>query len=307
MDWHEKFKQWAKPPSDTEEAKASTAAELINKAVRETQILKDRNFKVYPTGSYRNNTNVRLGSDVDIALVCTDAFFYTLPAGRSPAEFGFGGDAVYGLIEFRRDVGRALRQQFGDAVQDGSKTFDIAGNSSRLPADATPFLVHREYTGRREADGSWEYHEGVELRPTDAPAQRIINWHDHHYARGVERNDRTRRRFKRVTRILKQLREDMKTRGTAEAKAAAAPVASFLIECMVYNAPDGCFNLQEGTYYDDVKAVISDVYEKTETDAACAKMPEVNGRKLLFGTHQGWTRQQAREFLLRAWQHVGFK
>lgn len=307
MDWHEKFKQWAKPPSDTEEAKASTAAELINKAVRDTQILKGRNFKVYPTGSYRNNTNVRLGSDVDIAIVLTDVFWYTLPAGRSPAEFGFGADATYGLFEFRRDVGRALWQQFGSAVTEGTKTFDIAGNTSRLPADATPFLVHREYTGRRMADGSWEYLQGVELRPTDAPNKRVINWHDHHYDRGVERNDKTRRRFKRITRILKQLREDMKSRGTAEAKNAAIPAASFLIECLVYNAPDNCFNKQEGTYYDDVRAVIMDGYKRTEDGTACARMLEVNERKLLFGDHQGWTRAQAREFFFQAWQHAGFK
>ena len=82
MDWHQKFKQWSKPPTDTEEAKASTPAELINKAVRDAKILENRNFRVYPTGSYRNNTNIKLGSDVDIALVLTDAFFYTLPAGR---------------------------------------------------------------------------------------------------------------------------------------------------------------------------------------------------------------------------------
>jgi hypothetical protein len=307
MDWHEKFKQWSKPPTDTEEAKASTAAEMINKAVRDAKILENRNFKVYPTGSYRNNTNIKLGSDVDIALVLTDAFFYQLPAGRSPAEFGLTGQADYGFTEFRNDVGRALKKQFGDDVKPGTKTFDIAATSSRLPADATPFLLHRTYTGKRKLDGTWEYHEGVELRPTDDPTKRIINWHDQHYASGVERNRITGRRFKRIARIIKQLREDMRTGGKAEAKAAAAPAASFLIECLVFNAPDSCFNLQEGTYYDDVKAVILDGYKKTEGDTSAATMLEVNERKLLFGAHQGWTREQARDFLARAWHHVGFK
>lgn len=307
MDWHEKFKQWSKPPSETEEAKASTAADMISKAVRDTRILTNHNFKVYPTGSYRNNTNIKLGSDVDIALVLTDAFFYTLPAGRSPAEFGLGGGVSYGMLEFRQDVGQALRQQFGGAVQEGPKTFRITGTSSRLPADATPFLAHRQYTGRRNPDGTWEFVEGVELHPSDAPNRRIVNWHDYHYARGVERNTATRRRFKRVTRILKQLREDMKERGASPARSAAGPAASFLIECLVYNAPDHCFNRQEGTYYDDVKAVIQDLYARTESDTSSAGLNEVNERKLLFGDHQGWTRAQARDFMLRAWQHVDFK
>ena len=176
-----------------------------------------------------------------------------------------------------------------------------------MPADATPFLLHRTYTGNRKPDGTWEYHEGVELRPIDNPARRIINWHEQHYTSGVERNRITGRRFKRIARIIKQLREEMKTVGKAEAKAAAAPAASFLIECLTFNAPDSCYNLQGGTYYDDVRAVIIDGYKKTESDASAATMLEVNQRKLLFGSHQGWTREQAREFLVRAWHHVGFK
>lgn len=307
MNWHETFGNWSKPPSDSEEEKASKAADSINRAVRDTQLLAGRTFKVYPTGSYRNNTNIKLGSDVDIALVLTDAFFYTLPAGRRPEEFGLGGTANYGLVDFRRDVERALQLQFGGAVASLPKTFRIAGTTTRLPADATPFLQHREYTGRRGPDGSWEYHEGVELRPLNDLQRRIINWHDAHYARGVARNDATGRRFKRVARILKKLREDMKLRGTAEAKAAAGPAASFLLECLVYNAPNNCFNIESGSYVEDVKAVIRDAWQKTANDGACAGMQEVSERKLLFGSHQGWTRQQAHEFLLQAWYHVGFK
>jgi hypothetical protein len=53
--------------------------------------------------------------------------------------------------------------------------------------------------------------------------------------------------------------------------------------------------------------VIADGYQKTASDERANAMLEVNGRKLLFGSHQGWTRAQAHEFLLRAWQYVGFK
>ncbi len=45
------------------------------------KVLDGRDFTVYPTGPYRNNTNVRGGSDVDIAAVFT---------GRPPAG-PFGG------------------------------------------------------------------------------------------------------------------------------------------------------------------------------------------------------------------------
>jgi len=307
MDWHEQFKQWAKPPTEEEEARASRAADLINRAVRETKILDGVNFAVYPTGSYRNNTNIKLGSDVDVALVLKDAIYSWLPEGLTTADVGLVGNVTYGMNEFRRDVGRALEVQFGRAVKFGTKTYRIAGDASRLPADATPFLVHRRYSGRRDAFGRWEYHEGVELRPSDDPGRRIINWHEDHYERGVARNTATRRRFKRVARILKQLREAMATRGNIAEQAAAAPAASFLLECLAYNAPDGSYNRNEGTYYDDVRAVISDGYHKTGSDQTAGTMLEVNGRKALFGAHQSWTHGQAHEFLLRAWQFVGFQ
>src|SRR5690606_7574505 len=120
---------------------------------------------------------------------------------------GFSGGVTYGLDAFRDEIGQALVQKFGGDVTASSKTFDIAGNGGRLPADVTPFLVHRHYTGKRRPDGSWEYYEGVETRPRDDPSRRIINWHDDHYTNGVARNTATKRRFKRTTRILKRLRE----------------------------------------------------------------------------------------------------
>lgn len=306
-DWHETFRSWAKPPSDTEESKASNAARMINDAVRESGVLNGRTFKVYPTGSYRNNTNIRLGSDVDVAIVLQDAIFYSIPAGTSPADFGLGLAAPYKLADFRRDIGTALRAKFGSDVTLGNKTFDIAGNSYRLPADATPFLLHRHYTGKRRADGTWEYFEGVETRPVNDPAKRIINWHDAHYANGVRKNDATNRRYKRLTRILKRLRDDMRAQGNASAIAAAKPIASFLVECLVYNAGDQCFNKSNGTYYDDVRAVISDTWSRTKDDTLAAGHLEVSERKALFGAHQAWERAHAHEFLLRAWHHAELK
>ena len=307
MDWVETFKSWAKPPSDTEETKASNAASMINDAIRATGVLSGRQFSVYPTGSYRNNTNVRMNSDVDIAVVCEGALWYDLPPGVTAVQVGLVGTASYGLTEFRSDLRRALEAKFNSATKPGKITFNIEGNSYRLPADVTPFLLHRKYTGRRKLDGSWEYLEGVETRPTDDANRRVVNWHKHHYDNGVAKNTETNRRFKRVTRILKKLRDHMAGNGIPEAKCAASVVPSFLIECLVYNAPTHCFNRQDGSYFEDVKAVVQHLWNATVDDARAAVLVEVNAQKALVGAHQRWTRAQAHEFLLRAWQHVGFK
>jgi len=68
-DWHSNFSTWAKPPSETEETKASNAARMINEAIRASAALSGKNVEVYATGSYRNNTNTRAESDIDVAKI----------------------------------------------------------------------------------------------------------------------------------------------------------------------------------------------------------------------------------------------
>lgn len=307
-DWHESFKSWAKPPTETEEAKGSLAATTISAAVRESPALANRKFEVYATGSYRNNTNVKLASDIDVAIVLTEAVYYQLPPTGSPtlAEIGLT-DVTYGLVEFRNDVAKALEAKFGvKGVTAGEKAFNVHETSTRLDADAAVFLEYRRYTGAKNPDGTWVYLPGAEMRPSGNPTLRVINWHRQHYAEGIARNDATKRRFKRITRILKRLRDDMRENGTTEVKAAALPIPSFLLECLVFNAPDTCFNLVEGSYFEDVKAIVVAQYDATKDDSSCASFVEVSRLKPLFANGQPWRRAAVHAFLLQAWKHVGF-
>lgn len=308
-DWHEIFKAWSKPPSDTEEAKGSNAAQMIGTALRSFDGLKSKNFSVMSSGSYRNNTNIKLGSDIDVAVILNDAAYYEYPASGPPTRETLGvKDADYGMADFRADVEKALVAKFGKAgVVVGEKTFNISENTSRLDADVTPFLQHRRYTGQKLADGSWQFFEGAEMRPRNDPNRRIINWHQRHYDEGVKRNDTTKRRFKRITRILKRLRNDMADTGTSDARTASAAASSFLIECLVYNATDKCFNIEEGSYYEDVKAVVRELWAATKGDDSCKDFLEVSRMKYLFRPTQPWTRSDAHAFLLQAWTHAEFK
>jgi len=307
-DWHELFKSWSKPPTETEEAKGRTAADMIKDALRSDPALQQRNFDVCPTGSYRNNTNVRLGSDIDVAVILRDAVYFEFPSdGSLTREKLRVSDVTYGLSNFREDVGAALLRKFGSGgVTPGDKTFNVHESSRRLDADVTPFLLHRRYTGRKNADGSWHYFKGAETRPRKDASQRIINWHQQHYDEGVKRNEVTNRRFKRVTRILKRLRNDMMENGRMDIAAAAKPIPSFLIECLVFNAPDTCFNLEEGTYHSDVRQTIKRLWNATKDDASCKEYREVSRLKWLFHPSQPWSRAEVHEFLLQSWRHVGF-
>jgi hypothetical protein len=308
-DWHETFKVWAKPPSETEEAKGSHAADMIRKAIRGSSALANRNIDVYATGSYRNNTNTRLGGDMDVAVVLRDVVFNEFPqGGPTSQDFGFK-TSTYTFDAFREEVGQALRQHFGAGnVNSGPKAFNIRENTQRMDADVAAFFEHRQwYAGEKNSQGGqWRYHTGVEMRPANEPSRRIINWHQQHYEQGVARNDATRRRFKRITRILKRLRDEMKEKGSVAARAAAGATPSFLLECLTFNATDACFNRVEGSYYEDVKAVMLELWRATDNDASCARFVEVSRMKPLFAPGQPWTRPVAHEFLTRAWQHVSF-
>ena len=308
-EWIELFNLWSKPPSETEEAIGVNAAKMISDAVREYEPRKKRSVGVHAGGSYRDNTNTRLGSDIDIATVGHESFYYELPPDGIPsAQILNFKEAEYGLVQFRKHVREALKAKFGsEGFQETNKTFGIHKSKRKLDADATVFCDHHLYTGKQKSNEDWIFGLGVETRPRDEPAKRVIDWHQQHYEESATRNDATKLRFRRITRILKCLRDDMKKTGNAAAKNAAEQVCSFLIECLVCNAPDDCFNLEEGSYYEDTKAVIRYLLTKTRTDEECKHFVEVSRLKSLFGSTQAWTREKTNDFLQQAWNHAGFQ
>lgn len=293
-EWEDKFVQWAKPPSQTEQEKCDNADSVITNAVADDEKLGKKNITVFPQGSYRNRTNVRQDSDVDICVLSTDSFFYDLPEGMSPTNFGFTTPAQYPYPEFKNDVEAALVAYLGRAaVTRGNKAFDVHETGYHVDADAVAAFEYRYYL----KDG--KYYKGTAFFPDKG--NRIVNWPEQHYERGVAKNDATAKRFKRVSRILKNLRNEMQGEGVAGAN----DVASFLIESLVYNVPNEGFNHE--TYTADVRYVLATGFNGTQKPEACEKWVEVNEMKYLFRQSQPWTREQAHSFLSAAWDYIGFK
>ena len=67
-EWEERFAFWQKPTSDTEEAKIESATREIKKALDKCGWLENNPYRIIAQGSYRNNTNVRNDSDVDLCV-----------------------------------------------------------------------------------------------------------------------------------------------------------------------------------------------------------------------------------------------
>lgn len=296
--WEATFTSWSRGPSDTETTKCDNAERMVRKAISASRALANRTIDVFTQGSYRNNTNVRLESDVDICVRLMDLIDLDMPPTLLKDQVGLVDATSYTQTVFKDEVGLALRSYFGaDGVTRGDKAFDVHENNYRIDADVVATVEHRRYLW--SPDRGWYYLSGTTLRPDSGG--KIINWPNQHYENGVGKNTRTGRNFKRLVRIIKRLRNQM----ADERIAAAEPIPSYLIECLVWNVPDEGFS--NSTYAADVRWVLAHLFNNLRADATCSEWGEVNELKYLFRPSQAWTRQQALAFASAAWSYVGFE
>ena len=292
--WENKFTSWANPPSQTELAKGDNAISVIRKAIDASPPFDNRNIKVIVQGSYRNRTNVRADSDVDICVLCRDSIFFALPEGMSASDFGIDTPADYSYTQYKNELENALVGYLGrDAVVRGSKAFDIHENTYRMAADVVACFEYRLYN----TDNS--YREGTSFVPDNG--YRIVNWPEQNYNNGITKNDNTGRRFKAIVRILKCLRNEMAE--STEYKSKTIP--SYLIECLLWNAQNKDFG--NTTYTEDVRQTIIDLYNNMKSTDTCKEWGEINDIKYLFRPGQPWTLQQANDFIVAVWSYVGYE
>ena len=299
--WEDLFGEWAKGPPQAEQQTSENAIRAIKQAVSNSPKLSKRRIKTFTQGSYRNRVNVRQDSDVDVGVLCFDVFLPEYPHGTTAATFG-NVDASYSYPQFKNELEEALVAHFGRAsVHRGNKAFDLGNNAYSIEADVAPFFEYREYW----QDGN--YHAGIALIPDQGwrienfPERLVEDWPavPLHYENGVRKNDRTTKRYKRVVRSVKKLRNLMDDRGMSEAE----PIPGFLIECLVWNAPDSYF--AGSTWVARVQAVLTYLTANTASSTTCNEWCEVNDIKYLFRPSQKWTRAQAHAFVRRARDFVG--
>lgn len=284
--------RWAASPSQSELDRMDNAERAVRNAISASEALKGRSIRVFAQGSYRNRVNVRQDSDVDVAVLCTESFFWDGLSGPTIDGLGYT-DASYRFNDFRREVGDALVDYFGKpAVTEGDKAFDIKANSYRVDADVAPFFEHRRFRD----DGS--YLSGVEMKTRSGG--KIINWPDQHYDNGVAKNAATSRAYKGCVRILKSLRSSM----IADGCDSANETTSFLMECLIWNVPNGHFG--QPTWTADLRRCLAFLFNNTRAFEQCSEWGEVSELKYLFRTSQPWTWQGAHRFISDCWDYVGF-
>jgi len=297
--WQNKFNRWSQAPSQSEQEKADRAERMIREAIRSYSPLAMRDIRVFAQGSYRNRTNVRADSDVDICVLSRVAWLpdYSQVSGITNQTLGYQ-DTTYSFSDLKRDIEAALKAHFGaQAITRGDKAFDVKENTSRISADVVPAFEGRLFY--HDLFGALQHHSGTVLQCA-SNGRLIYNWPEQHYTNGVAKHEETSKQFKKKARCLKNLRYEMVDSGIVSAKS----MSSYLLESLVYNCPKTTF--QQASHLDDVKATIMHLWSATE-HAICEKsLLEVNGIKYLFHSSQAWNRATTRQFLQDAWNYVGF-
>ncbi len=293
QEWENKFSNWTKPPSDTEENKLSNAESMIRDTINDYPNLASKTIEIFGQGSYANNTNVRLNSDIDICVRLMDTFFYDLPDGKTKEDFNIGSSTT-NYSDFKNDVESAMVKKFGRSdVDRGNKAITIKGNSYRVEADVVPTFEQRRY------NENGTYLSGTQFNPDNGGV--VKNWPKQHIKNGITKNSNTQRRFKRTVRIYKKLRYEMKDQGYSICK----KVPSFLIECLIWNVPNNIIN-GSTSWYERIKECITFLYNATKADDSCSEWGEVSELLYLFKGHSKWTRQDTNDFLVKAWNYIGY-
>lgn len=291
MNLEQRLGSWTGPSSGTEQDKQARTERMVRAAIDAHPEFAGHQMKVYAKGSYPNNTNVRAESDVDIAVQCSEVFYWeeATPGASGPWPRYNG---PWTPAKLRSEVETALRAKFPSQVGSaGNVAINVASGTARVNADVVPCFDYRYYFS------SDEYREGTKIFPKSGTS--IVNHPQQNLDNGRAKNNRTDHYYKKVVRILKRTSNSMAASGHHRS------VPSFLVESLAYNCPDDLFLLP--TWSTTVKQVISRIWEGTQGDiepSDSERWVEVNECKYLFHSAQKWTRKDARDFAYASWNYL---
>jgi hypothetical protein len=229
------------------ETAANTGSKIARKRIKR-DLNKDRSvlvqhtdvqaFTVYTQGSYKNYTNTRNSSDLDLIVQLrepwkrdlsnlTDAEVERYHANTKDADYGYDDG-------FRDSVAQALRQfyqesRFNDPVSNSGKAIGLSGRHNPLPIDvdvvaAQEYRVYQSYP----ENGDPEYIEGMIFKPLMSD-EWWVNFPKEHYDNGGDKHDN----YRETVRMFKNARDYYNDNHFVSASA-----PSYYIECLIYNVPD---------------------------------------------------------------------
>lgn len=238
-------------------------------------------YEVYLQGSYKNSTNIRGDSDVDVIAQLSSTFYSNL--SEEQKKLLRLKPASYGWEDFRLDVLNSLKKYYGsDQVKEGNKSLKIKAGSGRLPADVVVCAQYRQYAASLNIN---DYVEGMTFW-TKLGNRQIINYPKLHYQNGVQKHQNTKDWWKPAVRMFKNIRTHLVDRGEIEKDLAP----SYFLECLLYNVPNNQFGKSFQDTFCDVVNWINDI---SLENFVCQ-----NEHLHLFGlTPEQWSQDKAKLFI----------
>lgn len=232
-------------------------------------------FEVYLQGSYKNDTNIRGDSDVDVVAQLNSTFYNNLSDEQK--QILELSPASYSWSEFRTDVFKALKDYYESIlITEGNKSLKIKANNGRLPADVVVCAQYRKY----KSVNKYDYVKGGMCFWSRNDNRQIINYPKVHYDNGVSKHQISSKWYKPSVRMFKNIRGYITGDSTP----------SYFLECMLYNVPNSNF----GTNYQDTFCNVVNWLNKADLENFVCQ----NGQLKLFGlTPEQWNTNQAKEFI----------
>lgn len=287
---------WTKPPSDTEQKKLENSERMVRDAISSDDKLKTKSTETFGQGSYANNTNVRLNSDIDINVQYTGGYYFDLPPNVTEENVNIShiGSSGYSYSEFKNDVENALVKKFGrnDVIRN-DKCISIKENSNRIETDVVPTWNFRRYS----KNGTYV----LAAKFWSDKGAGIVNYPKQHIENGINKNNDTYRRFKRLTRLHRKLRYKMIDDG----EKVSDNITSFLLECLVWNVPDQIMNNND-SWTARLKESIIYIYNNTKQESTCKEWGEVSELFYLFHNGRKWSYNDVNTYMQQLRNHLEF-
>lgn len=293
--------RWCNQGGTTNSIAAHTS--IRNALESNDSLLSGRNFEIFLQGSYRNSTNIRADSDVDLVVQLNEVFYKDLSRLNGfekiaqERTYDAFGPARHNAVDWRADVGSALRKKFGNALKPGGgKAFHVVTGPGNMTADVLPAVRFKDYTSFRSVNEE-TFDEGAEF--VDAAGNYIVNFPKLHIEHGEAKNSlyQTNGRYKPSVRMFKNARNCMIERN----RLGDGVAPSYFVECLLYNVPEGNYSASPRDTFFNVTKYLYD-NQNLIVNFRCQ-----NGRLALFGmASTQWNTTDASEFiggLANLWDH----
>jgi hypothetical protein len=303
----------AAAPSQSEREKAARTHTMIREYLETAPALKKYRIDTFLQGSYKNSTNVRGDSDVDLGSETHEVFYYDTEWLPSTAQDQYGrpkislkesvdkslsnlGKGDFTFVDYRADVLASLASEYGaHAVIDGNKAITVRGNTNRLDADVLPCISFRQYF--QDSYGQARFHDGIAFFTKQL--HRIVNFPKQHFDNLAVKDQRTGGKVKGCIRILKRIRNDLEEHGQWDRRRSP----SFYLESLVWNAPDDHF---VGGYDSVLENVLRRLYRDLHRHSATDERDAYTQANQIFPLFHSrfWNEDDAKAFITMVWADV---